>query len=109
MSLKLREMWNECEKMEPLTFGVFLDGLKEIADSFSKRCNEPSQKPCVAASPKTEREKWTPAEEDALHKYCNEAPSVAKGVARFLRQTNSERSPGACKLRVSVMRREGRW
>ena len=109
MSLKLREMWNECEKMNPLTFGVFLDGLKELAESIDKRFDELSQKPCVAQQAKTDREKWTPAEEDALHKYCNEAPSVAKGVARFLRQTDSERTPGACKLRVSVMRREGRW
>lgn len=109
MSLKLREMWNECEKMNPLTFGVFLDGLKELAESIDKRFDELSQKACVAAPPKADREKWTPAEEDALHKYCNEASSVAKGVARFLRQTDSERSPGACKLRVSVMRREGRW
>ena len=112
MSLKLRELWNECEKMDPQILWVFLNGLQEMVE----RANNPSvslrtgaTKPCVAASQKTEREKWTPAEEDALHKYCNEAPSVAKGVARFLRQTNSERSPGACKLRVSVMRREGRW
>lgn len=109
MSLKLREMWNECEKMSPMTFSVFLNGMLEISESIDKRFDELSQKPCVAVSPKADREKWTPAEEDALHKYCNEAPSVAKGVARFLRQTDSERSPGACKLRVSVMRREGRW
>ena len=110
--LKLRELWNECEKMEPQTLWVFLDGLQEMVE----RVNNPAishrtgaAKPCVALLPKTEREKWKPTEEDALHKCCNEAPSVAKGVARFLRQHNSERSPGACKLRVSVMRREGRW
>ena len=108
MSLKLREMWNECEKMEPLVFGVFLDGLQEIADSFNKRFDEPSQKPCVAVSPKTEREKWTLAEEDLLHKCC-EGVTVVQGVKLFLQKTGNKRTQGACELRVNEMKRKGRW
>jgi hypothetical protein len=112
MSLKLRELWDECEKMSPQTLWVFLNGLQEMVE----RVNKPSvslrteaTKACVAQQVKTDRERWTLAEEDTLHKYCNEAPSVAKGVARFILQTNSDRTPGACKLRVSEMRREKRW
>lgn len=104
--LKLRELWNECEKLDELAFNVFVEGLHEI---HTKKWVNQAAKPCVASQAKTDREKWTPAEEDLLHKYCNEASSVAKGVDRFLRQTDSSRTPGACELRVNEMKRKGRW
>lgn len=107
MSLKLRELWNECEKMEPLTFGVFLDGLQEIAELMKKLCDEQSQKPCVAQQ-KKDREKWTPAEEDLLHKCCQNTSAV-KGAKIFREKTGYKRTQGACELRVNEMKREGRW
>ena len=109
MSLKLRELWNECEKMDPFTLKVFLDGLKEIAGTVDERYLKQVAKPCVVKPKATRSSSWTPAEEDLLHKYCNESDSVTKGVTRFLQETDSERTAKACEVRVDLMKREGRW
>lgn len=108
MSLKLRELWNECEKMDPFTLKVFLDGLKEIAGTVDERYLKQVAKPCVAEPTIREREKWTEAEEDLLHKCCQNT-SVVKGVRIFREKTGYKRTQGACELRANEMKRKGRW
>lgn len=104
--LKLRELWDECEKLDESVFNVFVEGLHEI---HSKKFVSQAAKPCVVKQKVSRSSSWSPAEEDLLHKYCNEAPSVAKGVTRFLQETDSDRTAKACEVRVDLMKREGRW
>lgn len=106
MSLKLRELWNECEKLERDAFNTFVEGLLEIHDK--KWMNKEPAKPCVAQKAKADREKWTPAEEDLLHKCC-EGVTVVQGVKLFLQKTGYKRTQGACELRANEMKRKGRW
>ena len=103
--LKLRELWDECEKLDESVFNVFVEGLHEI---HSKKFVNQSAKPCVAQQAKTDREKWTPAEEDLLHKCCQNTSAV-KGVKIFREKTGYKRTQGACELRVNEMKRKGRW
>ena len=85
MSLKLRELWDECEKMNPLTFGVFLDGLKELAESIDKRFDELSQKACVAQKPSVIRNcgTWEPQEDDLLHQCVSRSRNPHQGFVSF--------------------------
>lgn len=105
MSLKLRELWNECEKLEKDAFNTFVYGLLEIHDR--KWGSKEPAKPCVAQK-KKDREKWTEAEEDLLHKCCQNT-SVVKGVRIFREKTGYKRTQGACELRANEMKRKGRW
>lgn len=117
MSLKLREMWNECEKMSPQTFGVFLEGLQEIADSFNRRHEELSQKPCVAQDRSVRGGlEWTPAEDDLLHKVLSSAVTFAEGYRVFARHpSNANKRPegGArqrhAKLELDAAKKGGCW
>lgn len=104
--LKLRELWNECEKLDLLEMGVFIGGLTEIANSAISRA-QPA-KHCVAQPTIREREKWTEAEEDLLHRCCQDV-SVVQGVKLFLQKTGNKRTQGACELRANEMKRKGRW
>lgn len=104
--LKLGELWNECEKLDAEMFGVFVRGLDEI---HKKKFASKPAKPCVAKQKVLRDSSWSLAEEDLLHKYCNGAESIAKGVTQFLQETDSERTAKACEVRVGVMKREGRW
>ena len=104
--LKLRELWTECEKLNEAVFGVFVEGLDEI---HRKKWASKPAKSCVAKPKILRASSWSLAEEDLLHKYCNESESVTKGVARFLQETDSNRTAKACEVRVDVMKREGRW
>ena len=106
--LKLRELWNECEKLEEAVFNVFVEGLAEIHKKRSPEAYEDSAKPCVAKPTASDRQKWTPAEEDLLHKCCQNT-SVAKGVRIFREKTGYKRTQGACELRANEMKRKGRW
>lgn len=105
--LKLRELWDECEKLKPETLDVFFVGLIEIREKRS-----PSYaKTCVARRGKKlklSRKDWTEAEEAMLKKCC-EGVSVAKGAKIFREKTGSSRTAGACKFRVYEMRLGGRW
>lgn len=103
--LKLRELWDECEKLEESVFNVFVEGLHEI---HTKKWVNQAAKPCVASQAKTDREKWTPAEEDLLHRCCQDV-SVVQGVKLFLQKTGNKRTQGACELRANEMKRKGRW
>lgn len=103
--LKLRELWNECEWLDESVFNVFVEGLSEI---HNKRfVNKEPAKPCVAQE-KKDREKWTEAEEDLLHKCCQNT-SVVKGAKIFREKTGYKRTQGACELRANEMKRKGRW
>jgi len=103
--LKLRELWNECEKLDLLEMGFFIGGLTEIANSAIGRA-QPA-KPCVGQK-KRDREKWTEAEEDLLHRCCQDV-SVVQGAKLFLQKTGNKRTQGACELRANEMKRKGRW
>ena len=117
MSLKLRELWSECEKMSHQTFGVFLDGLQEIADSFSKRSAEPSQKPCVAQDRSVRGYlEWTPAEDDLLHRILSESKTNAAAYRSFARHPGNvnERPEGGArqrhvKLELDAAKKGGHW
>lgn len=108
MSLKLRELWNECEKLEPDAFNVFVEGLAEIHKKRSPGAYDDTAKPCVAKPTGGDRQKWTPAEEDLLHKCCQNT-SVVNGVRIFREKTGYKRTQGACELRANEMKRKGRW
>lgn len=113
MSLKLREMWNECEKMNPLTFGIFLDGLKELAESIDKRFDELSQKPCVAQEKRAvcNRGRWEPQEDDLLHKCVSSSFNPHQGFIAFASDplNKKRRSKEAAQQRYYAMVTEGRW
>ena len=113
MSLKLREMWNECEKVNPLTFGVFLDGLKELAESIDKRFDELSQKPCVAQEKRAvcNRGRWEPQEDDLLHKCVSSSFNPHQGFIAFASDplNKKRRSKEAAQQRYYAMVTEGRW
>lgn len=104
--LKLRELWDECEKLDESVFNVFVEGLSEIHNK--KFVNKEPAKPCVAEPTIREREKWTEAEEDLLHRCC-QGVSVVQGVKLFLQKTGNKRTQGACELRANEMKRKGRW
>ena len=112
--LKLRELWTECEKLDESVFNVFVEGLSEIhnkkfvSKQHEKWVGEQPMKPCVAEPTIREREKWTEAEEDLLHKCCQNT-SVVKGVRIFREKTGYKRTQGACELRANEMKRKGRW
>ena len=108
MSLKLRELWNECEKMDPFTLKVFLDGLKEIAGTVDERFLKQVAKPCVANQKGSHGEAWTAEEEDLLHECCKNT-SIRKGVHVFREKTGYKRTQGACELRAKELKRRGRW
>ena len=114
MSLKLREMWDECEKMSPQTFGVFLEGLQEIADSFNKRHDELSQKPCVAQEPRATRNnggRWEPQEDDLLYKCVSESFNPHQGFVAFAKDpaNKKRRTKEAAQQRYHSLKSEGRW
>jgi len=115
MSLKLREMWNECERLDKNTWNVFIEGLQDIHHKNwgggAKPGKKQSAKACVATRGKKlkpSRKDWTEAEESMLKKCC-EGVSVAKGVKAFREKTGNVRTAGACKFRVYEMRLGGRW
>ena len=117
--LKLRELWNECEKMEPELLRVFVDGLIEMVE----RVNNPAvshrtgaAKPYVADSPKADREKWTPAEDDLLHRILPESKTNAAGYRSFARHPGNvnERPEGGArqrhvKLELDAAKKGNRW
>ena len=113
MSLKLREMWNECEKMNPLTFGIFLDGLKELAESIDKRFDELSQKPCVAQKPSVIRNcgTWEPQEDDLLHKCISSSRNAHQGCIAFADDPLNKkgRTKEAAVQRYRSLSERGKW
>ena len=113
MSLKLREMWGECEKMNPLTFGVFLDGLKELAESIDKRFDELSQKPCVAQEPSVIRYggRWEPQEDDLLHQCVSNSLNPHKGCIAFSRHpaNKKRRTMQSAEQRYYSLKKDGKW
>ena len=114
MSLKLREMWDECEKMSHQTLGVFLDGLREIADAFNKRHEEPSQKTCVAQDPRATRNnggRWEPQEDDLLHQCVSNSFNPHQGFVEFARNpaNKKRRTKEAAQQRYHSLKSEGKW
>ena len=89
MSLKLREMWNECEKMEPELLRVFVDGLMEMVESRHNarltRREEP-MKPCVAQDPSATRNnggRWEPQEDELLRLCVSRSRNPHLGFLSF--------------------------
>ena len=117
MSLKLREMWNECEKMEPQVLWVFLDGLQEMVE----RANNPSvsplteaAKPCVAQDPRATRNnggRWEPQEDDLLHKCVSSSFNPYQGFVAFAKDPGNKkrRTKEAAQQRYHSLKNEGRW
>ena len=95
---KLELLIDVAKKLDEIYDGVSHHGLGGYAVD---------QKPCVAQE-KKDREKWTEAEEDLLHKCCQNT-SVVKGVRIFREKTGYKRTQGACELRANEMKRKGRW
>lgn len=117
MSLKLREMWNECEKMEPQTLWVFLDGLQEMVE----RVNNPAvslrtvaTKPCVAQDPRATRNnggRWEPQEDDLLYKCVSESFNPHQGFVAFAKDPGNKkrRTKEAAQQRYHSLKNEGKW
>ena len=113
MSLKLRELWNECEKMDPFTLKVFLDGLKEIAGTVDGRYLKQVAKPCVAEQRRAvcNRGRWDPQEDDLLHKCVSGSFNPHQGFVAFANDPGNKkrRSKEAAQQRYYALVGEGRW
>ena len=89
MSLKLRELWNECEKMEPELLRVFVDGLMEMVESrhnASLTRREAQMKPCVTQDPRVTRNnggRWEPQEDDLLRQCVSRSRNPHQGFVSF--------------------------
>ena len=117
MSLKLREMWNECEKMEPDCFAFFVDGLMEMVESRHKasltRREEP-MKACVAQDPRATRNnggRWEPQEDDLLHQCVSKSFNPHQGFVEFARNpaNKKRRTKEAAQQRYHSLKSEGKW
>ena len=104
--LKLRELWNECEKLEESVFNVFVEGLSEI--HLKNFASVQPAKPCVSNQTGNYGEAWTTEEEDLLHECCQNT-SIRNGVYIFREKTGYKRTQGACELRAKELKRRGRW
>lgn len=113
MSLKLRELWNECEKMDPFTLKVFLDGLKEIAGTVDERYLKQVAKPCVAQKPSTIRNcgAWEPQEDDLLHQCISSSRNVHQGCIAFASDVLNKkcRTKEAAVQRYRSLSERGKW
>ena len=113
MSLKLRELWNECEKMDPFTLKVFLDGLMEIAGTVDERYLKQVAKHCVAEQRRAVRNRgaWEPQEDDLLHKCVTSNVNLYQGFVAFSKDPANKkgRSIEAAKQRYFRLESEGRW
>lgn len=111
MSLKLRELWNECEKLEKDAFNTFVEGLLEIHDK--KWMNKEPAKPCVAQEKRTvcNRGRWDPQEDDLLHKCVTSNVNLYQGFVAFSKDPANKkgRSIEAAKQRYFRLESEGRW
>lgn len=109
--LKLRELWNECEKLEESVFNVFVEGLSEI---HNKRfVNKEPAKPCVAQEKRTvcNRGRWEPQEDDLLHKCVSSHFNPHQGFIAFANDpgNSKRRSKEAAQQRYYALVGEGRW
>ena len=122
MSLKLRELWNECEKMEPELLRVFVDGLMEMVESrhnASLTRREEQIRACVTQDPRVTRNnggRWEPQEDDLLHRILSESKTNAAGYRSFARHPGNvnERPEGGArqrhvKLELDAAKKGGRW
>ena len=117
MSLKLRELWNECEKMEPELLRVFVDGLMEMVDnrhkaSFAQR--EEQMKPCVTQDPCATRNnggRWEPQEDDLLHQCVSNSFNPHQGFIEFAKDpaNKKRRTKEAAQQRYHSLKSEGKW
>ncbi len=111
MSLKLRELWNECEKMDRSVFKIFVDGLSEIHDN--KWASVQAAKPCVASQKRTvcNRGTWEPQEDDLLHKCVTSSVNLHQGFIAFSKDPANKkgRSVEAAKQRYFRLESDGRW
>lgn len=109
--LKLRELWDECEKLDRSVFKIFVDGLSEIHDN--KWASAQSAKPCVAQQKRTvcNRGRWEPQEDDLLHKCVSDSFNPHQGFIAFANDpaNKKRRSKEAAQQRYYAMVTEGRW
>lgn len=119
MSLKLRELWNECEKMDESVFNVFVEGLSEIHNKrfvnkqYEKQIGEQPMKPCVAQQKRAvcNRGRWDPQEDDLLHKCVTSNENLHRGFAAFANHpaNKKQRTGDAAQQRYYALVGEGRW
>lgn len=91
MSLKLRELWNECEKMEKDAFNTFVEGLLEIHDK--KWMSKEPAKPCVAQQKRAvcNRGAWEPQEDDLLRQCVSMSRNPHQGFVAFARDVMNKK------------------
>ena len=110
MWLKLRELWDECEKMPRDVFNAFVEGLHEIVDS---KLRKQDAKPCVAEkrSVRNNRGRWEPQEDDLLHKCISSSCNPNQGFAAFANDpaNRKRRTKEAAQQRYHSLVNEGRW
>lgn len=117
--LKLRELWNECEKLDESVFNVFVEGLSEIhnkkfvSKQHEKLVGEQPMKPCVAEQRRTvcNRGRWEPQEDDLLHKCVSSHFNPHQGFIAFANDpgNSKRRSKEAAQQRYYALVGEGRW
>jgi hypothetical protein len=117
MSLKLREMWGECEKMEPELLRVFVNGLMEMVEnrhnaSFTLR--EEPIRACVTQDPRATLNKsgrWEPQEDDLLHQCVSKSLNPQQGFIAFAKDPGNKkrRTMQSAEQRYYSLKREGRW
>lgn len=108
--LKLRELWNECEKLDESVFNVFVEGLHEI---HAKKWVNQAAKPCVAQKPSTIRNcgAWEPQEDDLLHQCISANRNVHQGCIAFARDVLNKkcRTKEAAVQRYRSLSERGKW
>ena len=87
--LKLRELWNECEKLEESVFNVFVEGLHEI---HTKKWVNQAAKPCVAQKRTVcNRGRWEPQEDDLLRQCVSMSRNPHQGFVAFARDVMNKK------------------
>ena len=118
MSLKLREMWNECEKLDETTWNVFIEGLKEIFHKNwgdgAKPSKKQSAKACITQDPRATRNnggRWEPQEDDLLYKCVSESFNPHQGFVAFAKDPGNKkrRTKEAAQQRYHSLKNEGKW
>lgn len=117
MSLRLRGLWDQCEKMEPELLRVFVDGLMEMVESRHKVSLTRREEPIrdfATQNPRAIRNnggRWEPQEDDLLHQCVSANFNPHQGFVAFAKHpaNRKRRTKEAAQQRYHSLKKEGKW
>lgn len=117
MSLKLREMWNECEKLDPELLRVFVDGLMEMVEGRHNASLTRQEEPVRAfvnqelRATRNNGGRWEPQEDDLLHQFVTKSLNPYQGFVAFAKDPGNKkrRTKEAAQQRYHSLKSEGKW